>query len=431
MKKLLKLFAILFLLLFFVPTTEAQIFKKLEKKVKTKVNNRVDKKADKKIDEGLDEVEGVGKNTDKNGGSKDVTTSSSAGNIGGKEKDNVEENGFSYSSKFDFVPGDKILLHEAFENDAIGDFPASWNTNGSGETVKLSNQEGNWLKMKSGSIFIPDLSKDLPDDLTLEFDLYAAGLSQQTSSGAKVGVYLSESKKLTLYDNNYIFFDIPFCQYINVGITAFNKVAADKDAYVRSVLKVDLRKKVLNKVHISVAANKQRLRVWVNEEKEIDIPRLAPNYKMLNYVKFVPKGFKDETEDIFISNIRLAEAGEDIRSQLEKNGKYTTNGILFASNSSTILPESAGIIKELAVVLQSNAKMKIKITGHTDSDGSTESNLTLSKQRATAVKEALTSKYSISSERLMTDGKGESEPVADNGTPLGKAQNRRVFFEKM
>jgi outer membrane protein OmpA-like peptidoglycan-associated protein len=75
--------------------------------------------------------------------------------------------------------------------------------------------------------------------------------------------------------------------------------------------------------------------------------------------------------------------------------------------------------------------MKLKIVGHTDADGDNTSNLELSRKRAEAVKNALASVYGIDASRLATEGKGETEPVSDNGTSDGKAQNRRVEFIKI
>jgi outer membrane protein OmpA-like peptidoglycan-associated protein len=74
--------------------------------------------------------------------------------------------------------------------------------------------------------------------------------------------------------------------------------------------------------------------------------------------------------------------------------------------------------------------MNLNIIGHTDSDGEDTANMELSRKRAEAVKTALINVYNIAADRLQTDGKGESEPVGDNGTPDGKAQNRRVEFIK-
>ena len=81
-------------------------------------------------------------------------------------------------------------------------------------------------------------------------------------------------------------------------------------------------------------------------------------------------------------------------------------------------------------MLQENPTVQIEIIGHTDSDGDDSLNLALSKKRADAVKNALSQDFGIESSRMTTDGKGESVPVGDNQTPVGKAQNRRVEFIK-
>ena len=75
--------------------------------------------------------------------------------------------------------------------------------------------------------------------------------------------------------------------------------------------------------------------------------------------------------------------------------------------------------------------MKIKVIGHTSSDGDDKANLELSKKRSAAVKDLLVSEYSFDANDIETDGKGETQPVADNKTKEGKAQNRRVEFIKL
>jgi outer membrane protein OmpA-like peptidoglycan-associated protein len=90
-----------------------------------------------------------------------------------------------------------------------------------------------------------------------------------------------------------------------------------------------------------------------------------------------------------------------------------------------------GIIRQISQVLQQEGGMNLNIVGHTDSDGEATTNMKLSEARAEAVKNALVNIYNIDSGRLTTDGKGESEPVGDNGTVDGKAQNRRVEFIKI
>jgi outer membrane protein OmpA-like peptidoglycan-associated protein len=89
-----------------------------------------------------------------------------------------------------------------------------------------------------------------------------------------------------------------------------------------------------------------------------------------------------------------------------------------------------GIIRQIYQVLQKDKSLNLKIVGHTDADGNQDTNLKLSKNRAESVKNALVSIYSIAEGRLSTEGKGASEPVGDNSSIDGKAQNRRVEFIK-
>jgi outer membrane protein OmpA-like peptidoglycan-associated protein len=93
-------------------------------------------------------------------------------------------------------------------------------------------------------------------------------------------------------------------------------------------------------------------------------------------------------------------------------------------------PESNGVLKEVADVLKKFTDIKVMIVGHTDSDGSDAANLELSKKRAEAVKQALVNEFGIDASRTSSDGKGEKEPMEDNKTKQGKAQNRRVEFIK-
>ncbi|MGB5319098.1 OmpA family protein, partial [Eudoraea sp.] len=151
------------------------------------------------------------------------------------------------------------------------------------------------------------------------------------------------------------------------------------------------------------------------------------------YFKFDLNAMPSEkmAQFVFITNIKLAEGGEDLRSKLLKDGKFSTTGILFDSGSDKIKPESYGTLKKIADALQQESGMNIMIIGHTDADGNDSSNLELSKNRATSVMNALTNEFGIAGDRLKTDGKGESDPVADNNTTQGKAQNRRVDFIKI
>ncbi len=94
-------------------------------------------------------------------------------------------------------------------------------------------------------------------------------------------------------------------------------------------------------------------------------------------------------------------------------------------------PESFGTLKSIADVLKENESVKVKILGHTDSDGDDAKNLELSQRRAESVKSELASKFGIDASRMETEGAGETTPVAPNDTPANKALNRRVELIKL
>lgn len=101
--------------------------------------------------------------------------------------------------------------------------------------------------------------------------------------------------------------------------------------------------------------------------------------------------------------------------------------VLFDTDSSTINPGvySSGEIDRVAEILNKYPDTTIKVVGYTDSTGTDAYNLTLSEQRAAAVKNALQVK-GVSASRMTVIGMGKSNPVADNNTPEGRQLNRRV-----
>ena len=102
----------------------------------------------------------------------------------------------------------------------------------------------------------------------------------------------------------------------------------------------------------------------------------------------------------------------------------------FASGKDEILPTSEDDLERVGEVLSDWPNAKVEISGHTDSQGSTSFNNTLSKRRADAVKKYLTDRYpKIKGRNLSTKGHGESKPIADNATEEGRAKNRRVEFQ--
>ncbi|HEY3373065.1 MAG TPA: OmpA family protein [Prolixibacteraceae bacterium] len=101
------------------------------------------------------------------------------------------------------------------------------------------------------------------------------------------------------------------------------------------------------------------------------------------------------------------------------------SGILFATNKSTLNASSKSALLKFASTLKETPETDVTIYGHTDNTGSREVNARLSNDRAESVSDFLVSN-SIQRDRLTTQGKAFDEPVADNSTEAGRAQNRRV-----
>ena len=115
-----------------------------------------------------------------------------------------------------------------------------------------------------------------------------------------------------------------------------------------------------------------------------------------------------------------------IEKSLASTGKADVYDIYFSFNSDQIRTESEPRIKEIAAALDKHPDWKLSVDGHTDSVGSNNYNLDLSRRRAAAVKDALVKRYKIDPKRLATVGYGSTRPKVTNDTLEGRARNRRV-----
>ncbi len=126
-----------------------------------------------------------------------------------------------------------------------------------------------------------------------------------------------------------------------------------------------------------------------------------------------------------------------LRAQLEGTGVSVTRSgndiilnmpgnITFASGKSALQPNFSSVLDSVVIVLNEFDQTLIEVAGHTDSVGSDASNQKLSYHRATSVGNYLMNNGGISFDRVMTVGRGEGRPIADNKTATGRAMNRRV-----
>lgn len=422
----------------------AQFLKGLDNKARKAaertVERRVEREVSEKTDEALDKaLRGQKSTKSEKPASQDFPQNRPVADK--NSSDSAPGNGPNQNT--DFEPGTRVLLAENFEQDAIGDFPAHWNTDASAKVVTLPGTEGKWLELSTPGTFLLETVKQLPEHFTLEFDLFVPSTFSYYDYPLWIGLARMQNKKdffiwgrykekrgkdkrngvlLMLHPQEEGGKKLGYSEY-EVWENG-EKAASNK---IKSLTAFNVNH---NRVRVQIWRQKQRLRVYLNGAKIWDLPKAFAADENLNTLLFSRYEAK-EGHCFHISSIRLASSGEDVRSKILKEGRYSTNAIQFNTGSAAIKSESEPVIKEIAHILEENPALNLKITGHTDTDGKKDSNMLLSRQRAAAVKNELVQKHGIAARRLDTDGKGDTEPVADNTTAEGKAENRRVEFIKI
>lgn len=390
-----------------------KVGKKAINTAKQKVENRVTKKTGDSTDKTLDKIE---KKDSKTTGETDENTS------GSEEK-------LTATSKYDFVPGEKVIFFDDFSQDAVGDFPALWNTNGSAEVVTTNMFPGNWMKFVMNECVWTDALLNLPDNYTIEFDVIPiGGLEGKGMSGWNMRFMQAKNAKAwdggSAPGNGGIEFSVEYFGRPSYHTWLYGKDCeqAKLNAYKDGE---EFKEKMNQKYHIAIWVQKSRVRIYQNQDKLFDAPKAFP----ADCVK--PDRLRFEYGAAMISNVRIAVGAPDMRNKLITEGKLVTYGIYFDVNKDVVKAESFGTIKSIADVLKENPDVRIKIIGHTDSDGDNAKNLDLSQRRAKSVMNELVNMFGIEASRIETDGMGETKPVAPNDTPVNKALNRRVEFIKL
>lgn len=435
LRKKIGIIALLVLICTYVSAQNAA--ERAKQKAKDKATQRTETKTDEAIDKGLDGIEnGIKglfkkkkKKTDSTESKEKDTTKPSEST---KNTDNTNnpssakqesKTSFKSYSKYDFIAGEKVLYFENFERLDVGDFPAEFNTNASGEVVTIEGKTDKWLNLTKNGSFVPEKINNLPENFTLEFEVGIDGDPSNNMSG--LGLIFTTNADDLLKD---AFFERgSSVVYLHPGAAqAFINILPLNSTDISNELKMPQWNVEENRfAKVSIWRQKGRLRLYVNETKLLDLPRFFSEQKPYNF-SILRSYFNDCNQ--FIGNIKYAIGLPDTRNKLITEGKFVTTGILFEFQKANVKQESFGVIKEIATVLKENASLKVKVIGHTSNDGDANANLTLSKQRALAVKEILVTEFGIEASRLETDGKGGAEPVDKTNTTTGKANNRRVEF---
>jgi len=130
-----------------------------------------------------------------------------------------------------------------------------------------------------------------------------------------------------------------------------------------------------------------------------------------------------------MENKNLVDASS-LANGLSASGHASVYGIYFDTGKAEVKPESDAALAEISKLMGTDARLKLYVVGHTDNVGALASNMDLSKRRADAVVQVLTTKYNVAIARLSAQGCGPIAPVASNDAEDGRAKNRRVELVK-
>jgi outer membrane protein OmpA-like peptidoglycan-associated protein len=349
-------------------------------------------------------------------GSGPATSAAGAGDAGNAGNEAIY-------SKFDFVPGDRVIFFDDFRETDVGEFPRKWTLNGpksgNNNAVEVVEYQGaRFLRsapagtdgtQHSSTQYIRLSQKgDLPEKFTLEFD---AVLSNRGDYSALYYVYLLSDLE-----------GVPG-QHIEPGMLLFSGLGGRSANTRADVSKSD------NKVHhIAVSVNGTFVKAYIDEQRVANDPDGIIRPIRLVGISMWSEG-NVPTDRVMLTNVRLAAGGKEVKSALDTDGKIVTHGILFDTGKAVIKPESLPTLRTILALLEGSPSLKFSIEGHTDNQGGNAVNQPLSENRAAAVREWLVSKK-VAPERLRTKGLGDSKPMDSNSTPEGRANNRRVEFVK-
>ena len=311
-------------------------------------------------------------------------------------------------SNYDFVPGDTILFEDNFSDDQDGEFPAHWQLlSGQGVINKINAApaliltEGNFVRVS------PRMRAEknyIPPNFTIEFDFFAnAGyfppmVMFQFGEGQEKNIEFGKEVK-TYYFSNDLDANYP----------------GDRDNFAD------------NWHHAAMVKKGSQIKCYIDQYRVLVIPDCG----IFQPVSFQMGGVADDKNHIIFKNFRFASGGGmNMIGKTFTEAKIVTHGINFDVDKASLKPESMGTFNMILRVMKDNPDLKFEVDGYTDNSGQAAHNLTLSQERADAVKDELI-KLGIDPSRLTAKGFGDTKPISDNNTSEGKANNRRVEFVRM
>jgi len=439
-----RLFLMMLMVVAYAAAADAQGFlKRLKDRAlnaaENAVTNKVDSKVTRETDEAMDDVLDGNKKSKSNDADyedEEVT-----------DQQNEAVDFAQIQAKSDFKRGGTVFFNDDLSGEQMGEFPSKWDLLNGSECEVVSIKGKKAIKIEGTQIrpLMKDL-KYLPEEFTIEFDVLSQPAQEGSGWDATLDIFFFGED----YDGNgedRVFDYRTSVETSNVNNNQkgeYDAIAWGWGSWNPNGNKIDgeTSREAIRKVfkkndwnHIAFSFNKRAFKAYLNYSRIVNIP----NQKQPR--AWSMEGSSDSNKGVYITNIVMAKGAvnlyerntTDYSSAVEKaiaeTGMFVTNNILFETGKATLKPESMAEIQKVADYMKKNPSARFEVQGHTDNQGSDAVNDPLSQQRAEAVVKALEG-LGCDPFNMRAVGKGSHEPVADNKTDAGRAQNRRVVFVK-
>ena len=316
------------------------------------------------------------------------------------------ENAETVYSRYDFIPGDKVIFFDDFSDTDVGEFPRKWTLNGpkggnnnavevveyQGKRFLRSNPAAKGKSQFESTQFLRLNQKgDLPEKFTVEFDAVFANAIPGGYPNSYVLQLLNSKDGWLGNDASH-----------NLGVIFLSGEENISRNTRTNVGKVDGRVH-----HVAVSVNGTFVKAYIDNVRVINDPDGAKRPITLIGLSMYSGG-NLPSDKVMFTNFRLAEGGKNIKSALDTEGKIVTHGILFDTGKDIIKPESLPTLKSILAILNDSPGLNFSIEGHTDNQGNNAINQPLSEKRAAAVRTWLIDK-GIAATRLKTKGFGDTK----------------------
>jgi len=435
MKKITILIFVLALLC--APANAQSILQRLGNRARNAVENNIGNKVEKGINDILDGKAGKNNQNNRNQGTDEAEP---------QEGEVVDETDpTAQNAKNDFVRGSVILFEDTMDGEQVGEFPSKWDIvdEGSMEVAVVNGKKYAQFTTEWNQVtpLMTNPKHYLPEIFTLEWDVFVSPMDSGNKEYGEMTMEINFGYSTVDYRSSQVHFwwragDQGSRMRYYVRKPGFGGDADYIDGEERDLVEKNiLKKNAWN--HFAISFNKRAMKIYCNGVRIFNIPNMeAPewfwiyqggNYQYRGFTNVVLANGAVELYEQKTTDLSAAAAA--VEKAIAETGKFVTNNILFETGKATLKPESMEEIQKVAEYMKANPTARFEVQGHTDSQGSDAVNDPLSQQRAEAVVVALED-LGVDPFNLRAVGKGSHEPVADNKTEEGRAQNRRVEFIK-